>query len=74
MELHIWGYKRSREFARRMACYRGEYPPGHPAFDVNSTAAVTEDPTPVSVDAPLIIYSEKDDDVIRDFVRKNGRS
>ncbi|TCD66632.1 hypothetical protein EIP91_001099 [Steccherinum ochraceum] len=71
MELHVWGYKRSREFARRMACYRGEFPSGQPSFDPSSAAAVNEDPTITPVDAPRIQYTKDDDEAIRAFVRRN---
>lgn len=72
MELHVFGYKRSREFARRMACYRGEFPARHPEFAKDSPAAVREDPTPVAINAPDIQYTEEDHKVIRTFIRKNG--
>lgn len=74
MELHTFAYKRAREFGRRMACYRGEYPAQHPEFAKDSPAAVTKDPTPVSTDAPDIRYTEKDDLAIRAFIRKFGES
>lgn len=34
----VWTYKRSREIARRMPCYRGEVPQHHPPFPVTSEA------------------------------------
>lgn len=72
MELHVWGYKYAREFTRRMACYRGEYPPRHPAFAKDSPAAVSEVPVPVAIDAPYIQYTKEDDIAIRDYVRNTG--
>lgn len=73
MEAHVFGYKRGREFARRMACYRGEYPPQQPAFAKDSPAAINEVPIPVGIDAPVIQYTPEDDEAIRDFVRQNGK-
>lgn len=72
MELHVWAYKRSREFGRRMACYRGEWPGGHPDFAKDSPAAVSSDPTPVPIDSPAIQYTEEDNRAIRTFVRESG--
>ncbi|THH31707.1 hypothetical protein EUX98_g2453 [Antrodiella citrinella] len=71
MEQHVFGYKRDREFARRMACFRGEYPPRQPVFPPGSAAAVNELPVPVDMNAPDIVYTKEDDEAIRDFVRKN---
>ncbi|TCD66628.1 hypothetical protein EIP91_001095 [Steccherinum ochraceum] len=70
MELHVWGYKKTRELARRMTCYRGELTSGHPAFEPSSAAVLKEDSSPVSVDAPNIQYTEADEEAIRIFVRK----
>ncbi|KAK7688538.1 hypothetical protein QCA50_008076 [Cerrena zonata] len=63
-ELFIWGYKKAREYARRMKCYRGEYKPYHPSFTERSDAAFKEDPMPVPTDTPNIIYSKEDDEAI----------
>ncbi|TCD66637.1 hypothetical protein EIP91_001104 [Steccherinum ochraceum] len=71
MEIHVFAYKRGREFARRMACYRGEHPPQQPAFAKDSPAAVNEEPFPVGIDAPVIQYTQEDDEAIRNFVRQN---
>ena len=68
-----WGYKRSRELARRMACYRGEYAPGHPTFSDKSDARCTGDgASPIEIDAPDIQYDEEDEKVLEDYVRKYG--
>ena len=72
MELHVWAYKRSREFGRRMTCYRVEWPGGHPNFAKDSPAAVNSDPTPVPIDSPAIQYTEEDNKAIRKFVRESG--
>ncbi|KAL4248407.1 GMC oxidoreductase family protein [Abortiporus biennis] len=71
LALLVWGYKVSREFARRMKCYRGEYKPDHPAFSPNSDAACHEDGVlgPVPVDAPNIDYTAEDDKIIEQYVR-----
>jgi len=65
-----WGYKRTREFARRMACYRGEYAPSHPEFSEES-AAFCKDMLPVDVTAPDIQYSEEDEIAIENYTRKS---
>jgi hypothetical protein len=68
-----WGYKRSREFARRLGIYRGEYIPGHPAFQEGSTASGKDAASgPVPVDAPDIVYSVEDDAAINEYVRNFG--
>lgn len=72
IELHVFGYKRSREFARRMACHRGEYPPSQPDFAKDSPAAVREDPSPVPIDAPDIQYTEEDNEKIKEYMRRMG--
>ena len=74
MELHVFAYKRAREFGRRMVCYRGEYPAQHPEFAKDSPAAVSEDPTPVFINAPDIVYTEEDNQAIRTFIRKFSES
>ncbi|KDQ20446.1 hypothetical protein BOTBODRAFT_626187 [Botryobasidium botryosum FD-172 SS1] len=66
-----WGYKRSREQARRMACYRGEYELSHPKFSKESAAALSDDAYPVDINAPNIVYSEEDEKVLETFVRNN---
>ncbi|PPR03908.1 hypothetical protein CVT24_008100 [Panaeolus cyanescens] len=49
-----WGYKKSRELARRMRCYRGEVPAAHPNFNNGSPAAIIENDLPHSTDEPDI--------------------
>jgi len=70
MELHVFAYKRCREFARRMPCFRGEHPNQKPDFAEGSAAALTNVTSPVAVDASDIRYTKEDDDAIRDYVRK----
>ncbi|KAF5350182.1 hypothetical protein D9757_013076 [Collybiopsis confluens] len=67
-----WVYKRSRELARRMKCYRGEIWVGHPVFPsatAGSTAKTATRLHPFGVDGPGIIYSAEDDDAIDEHVR-----
>ncbi|KAG5649963.1 hypothetical protein H0H81_001310 [Sphagnurus paluster] len=66
-----WGYKKSREFARRMDCYRGELKIGHPVFPAGSKAKTDESAKPVPIDAPDIEYSAEDNKAIDEFHRGN---
>ncbi|THG93702.1 hypothetical protein EW026_g7606 [Hermanssonia centrifuga] len=65
-----FGYKLSREFARRLPCYEGEYTPSHPVFDEASEALCKQDVKPVPVDAPRIKYTPDDDVALEDYLRK----
>ncbi|TCD62090.1 hypothetical protein EIP91_007490 [Steccherinum ochraceum] len=67
--LLVWGYKRSREFARRMPCYRGEFSAWHPKFPEGSEAACNDDAMPVAVDAPDIKWTAEDDKAIEEHTR-----
>jgi hypothetical protein len=67
-----WGYKKSREFARRMASYRGEFKPGHPRYPEGSQAATNASTGPVDVSSPDITYSTEDDEAIDTYHRENG--
>jgi hypothetical protein len=50
-----WAYKWSRELARRMESFRGEYAPAHPAFPKGSRAAcITKASGPLDLSAPEI--------------------
>ncbi|KDQ20453.1 hypothetical protein BOTBODRAFT_169207 [Botryobasidium botryosum FD-172 SS1] len=64
-----WGYKRTREIARRMSCYRGEYPSSHPAFSKGSAASVSEEAHPVDMAAPDIQYSDDDEKALEAHIR-----
>ncbi len=68
-----FGYKLSREFARRLPCYEGEYTPSHPVFDEASEALCKQDVKPVPVDAPRIKYTPDDDVALEDYLRKFGQ-
>lgn len=72
MELAVFGYKRAREFVRRMAFYRGEVEGAHPAYPKGSPAAANSTPVPVPIDAPDIQYTAEDDAAIRTHIRQNG--
>ncbi|KAJ6541049.1 GMC oxidoreductase-domain-containing protein [Mycena vulgaris] len=66
-----WAYKWSRELARRMDGYRGEFILDHPAFPEGSQATCGEASGPVEISAPDIVYSKEDDDAIDAFHRAN---
>ena len=68
----VWGYKHSRELARRMPAFRGEFATGHPSFPQGSAAAVIESGTPTANKAPDITYSAEDDQAIEEWVRSVG--
>ncbi|KAJ7493832.1 GMC oxidoreductase-domain-containing protein [Mycena latifolia] len=66
-----WAYKWSRELARRMDGYRGEFILDHPVFPAGSQAACGEASGPVEIAAPDIVYSKEDDAAIDAFHRAN---
>ncbi|TFY67269.1 hypothetical protein EVG20_g4001 [Dentipellis fragilis] len=65
----VWGYKMTREIARRMPLFEGEYAPMHPTFAEGSQASHIKG-APVPVDAPKIVYSEEDDKAIERYTRE----
>ncbi|KAJ7159284.1 GMC oxidoreductase-domain-containing protein [Mycena crocata] len=65
-----WAYKWSRELARRMDSYRGEYAPEHPKFPEGSDAACGAAEGPVDIRASEIQYSPADDAAIDLFHRE----
>ncbi|KAJ6574745.1 GMC oxidoreductase-domain-containing protein [Mycena capillaripes] len=65
-----WGYKKSRELARRMEVYRGEHLPGHPNFAAGSAARCHDDATSVDISTQDITYTKEDDAAIEDYNRK----
>jgi len=65
-----WGYKKSRELARRLKIYRGEYLPGHPVFAHESPSRCHDEAIPVDIAAPDIAYTKEDDAAIEDYTRK----
>ncbi|OJT13847.1 Alcohol oxidase [Trametes pubescens] len=70
MALHKWGYKRTREYARRLPSYRGEVEGRHPAFHPSSKAAAGARDGPVPVLSPDLEYSAEDDRALEDYIRK----
>ena len=69
----MWGYKLSREIARRMPHFRGEYASFHPAFAPGGPASViAQAEGPVSLAAPRIMYSKEDERALEAYVRKKG--
>ncbi|KAJ6624000.1 GMC oxidoreductase-domain-containing protein [Mycena sp. CBHHK59/15] len=64
-----WGYKKSRELARRLNVYRGEYLPGNPTFSEGSAARCRDGARPVDVLADDIVYTEEDDAAIETYNR-----
>jgi alcohol oxidase len=69
----MWGYKFSREIARRMPHFRGEPAVLHPAFAPGCPASVVEDAEgPIELDAPRIVYSDEDERALEAHVRANG--
>ncbi|KAJ7749671.1 GMC oxidoreductase-domain-containing protein [Mycena metata] len=66
-----WSYKWSRELARRMTTYRGEYIAGHPKFP-GSQAECREAKGPVEISAAAIQYSAADNEAIDEFHRANA--
>ncbi|KAJ7158530.1 GMC oxidoreductase-domain-containing protein [Mycena filopes] len=64
-----WTYKWSREMARRMDSFRGEYALEHPLFPAGSAAACAKVDGPVPIDAPDIVYSAEDDEAIDRYHR-----
>jgi len=65
-----WGYKRSREIARRMGVYRGEFVPGSPAFPAGEAACGTA-AGPVDIEAPNIKYTPEDEEVLEKYIRNS---
>ncbi|EJF57487.1 alcohol oxidase-like protein [Dichomitus squalens LYAD-421 SS1] len=70
MAVHKWGYKMSREFARRMPSYRGEVPGAHPAFSETSSVAPRLHDSPVPNATPSLVYTEEDEKALEDWIRK----
>ncbi|KAH7926098.1 alcohol oxidase [Leucogyrophana mollusca] len=65
-----WGYKKSRELARRMGIYRGEFTPGHPDFPGNTVATCKERDGSIDTSAPAIVYTADDEKAIEAYSRK----
>lgn len=67
-----WGYKRSREYARRMACYRGEFTPQHPRIAETSPNACRTGVLPVPANAPDLVYTDEEEKAIEEYTRTYG--
>ena len=72
VELLVWGYKYTREIARRMQSFRGEVSVYHPKFTPGSNAALIDTGTPFAIDDPPIVYTGNDDEAIVQYVRAQG--
>ncbi|KAI0066420.1 alcohol oxidase-like protein [Artomyces pyxidatus] len=71
----VWAYKHTREIARRLPLFRGEYAPLHPKFAPNSSASIIDDVKgPVPPNAPRIVYSAADDAEIERYTRQTVRT
>lgn len=71
LKMLVWTYKRQREVARRMPCYRGEIAPYHPPFDSASPAAIVSIEEPLSLPIDDIVYSAADEAVLEEWIRAN---
>ena len=70
VKILTWGYKFSREIARRMPYFRGEPPVRHPAFAPGGSAAIIPHAEgPISFKAPRIEYSEEDERALEAHAR-----
>ncbi|KIX92989.1 uncharacterized protein Z520_11262 [Fonsecaea multimorphosa CBS 102226] len=77
LDVHVWAYKRTREIARRLDCYRGETPVGHPNFAPSSRAALatldnsaTEEAAKHGKQLEDLEYSAEDDEAIKVCIRE----
>lgn len=70
VDIHMWVYKKTREIARRMPSYRGEYAAMHPKFPEGSAAACVRLDGPPPADVEDHIYTPGDNAAIEDFVRQ----
>lgn len=69
---HVWAYKRQRELARRMPCFRGEVADWHPAFPADSAAAPVTLEKQLPDDVENITYTEDDDKIIEEHIRNKA--
>jgi alcohol oxidase len=68
-----WGYKFTREIARRMPHFRGEPAALHPAFAPGGPAEIVPHAEgPVAFDTPRIEYSEEDERALEAYARAAG--
>nr|GAT58258.1 predicted protein [Mycena chlorophos] len=62
-----WSYKWTREVARRMESYRGEFAADHPQFPPSSAASCKIADGPVPISASELEYTSEDDAAIDKF-------
>ncbi|EIM87866.1 alcohol oxidase-like protein [Stereum hirsutum FP-91666 SS1] len=70
----VWGYKFTREIARRMPVFRGELAEMHPKFPNGSKAALIHETDkgsgPLDLNAPMAEYGPEDDAAIEKYTRE----
>ncbi|CAE6461199.1 unnamed protein product [Rhizoctonia solani] len=72
VEIQMWMYKKTREIARRMPSYRGEYAPLHPKYPKSSSASCVRLDAPPPSDMEDLVYTAEDDIAVEEFVRQYG--
>jgi alcohol oxidase len=72
-ELLNFLYKKTREFARRMPSFRGEYLPGHPQFSAASKVVASDSGSPVEIESADLRYDSSDEEAIKAHTRANGK-
>ncbi|CAE6431149.1 unnamed protein product [Rhizoctonia solani] len=71
IDVHVWAYKHSREIARRLPQYRGEFAALHPSFPDGSAAACTKIDGPPDVENMKdIVYTAEDNKAIEAYLRQ----
>lgn len=71
LKKQLWGYKMSREIARRLPYYKGELELGHPKFKDGSRAALFDGVVQAGGEIQDIEYSAEDDAAIEEWIRGN---
>nr|XP_019013919.1 uncharacterized protein I206_01993 [Kwoniella pini CBS 10737]OCF52700.1 hypothetical protein I206_01993 [Kwoniella pini CBS 10737] len=75
LPVHVWYYKKQREFSRRLPFYEGEEADSHPRFDPDSPARLRYPGDLNKTDKPVeedsIAYSAEDDKAIEQYVKEN---
>ncbi|KAF8607378.1 alcohol oxidase [Ceratobasidium sp. AG-I] len=69
IDVQIWIYKKSREIARRMPSFRGEFAPLHPKFPEGSAATCVRLDGPPPADMENLAYTAEDNAAIEEFIR-----
>jgi len=68
---HTWMYKKQREIARRMPCFRGEFAACHPPFSPESPVACVRLTTSPPETVTDLQYSAEDDAVLEKWLVQN---